>query len=142
MRLLDRRCIGSVAAVTGGLLLFLLLSGCGGRTSYSSPTPGTPAPSPEPSSLTDLDRYHYVARLELHASKADGRANDIAITTEGDYQSPDRHAFTYTTQLSGSAVRQSAVVIGDKIWLRRGEDAWREATQADPQAVNLLAVAF
>jgi hypothetical protein len=132
-----------VAAVTGGLLVIALAAGCSsGGTKYAGPTPGTPSPTPEPSSLTDLDRYHYIATLELHGSKADGSANAVTVTTEGDYQSPDRHAFTYTRQLSGTSVRQSAVVIGDNIWLRTGEDAWREATPTDPQATNLLAVAF
>ena len=64
------------------------------------------------------------------------------VTTEGDYQSPDRHAFTYTTELLGGAVRESAVLIGDKLWLRTGDQAWREATPSDPQATELFAVAF
>jgi hypothetical protein len=86
-----RRSIAIVAAAVGGLLL-ILTSACGGGTKYSGPPAATPSPSPEPSSLTDLDRYHYVAALELHGSKADGSANSIVVTTEGDYQSPDRHA--------------------------------------------------
>jgi len=131
-----------LAAVTGGLLLMLLAGCSSGRTKYSAPTPGTPSATPEPSSLTDLDRYHYVATLDLQGSKADGSLNSITITTEGDYQSPDRHAFTYTTQLQGTAVRESAVVIGDKVWLRSGDEPWRAATPTDPQATNLLAVAF
>jgi hypothetical protein len=132
-----------LAAVTGGLLLIALAASCGGSgTSYSGPTPGTPSATPEPSSLTDLDRYHYVATLELHGSKPDGSANDVTLTTEGDYQSPDRHAFTYTATLAGAALQQSAVVVGDRIWLKNGNDPWRAATPDDPQASNLFAVAF
>ncbi len=130
-----------MAAVAGGLLL-ILGAACGGATRNSGPPAATPSPSPEPSSLTDLELYHYVATLELRGSKADGSANSVVVTTEGDYQAPDRHAFSYTTELLGTAVRESAVLIGDKLWLRTGDDPWRQATPGDPQATELFAVAF
>jgi hypothetical protein len=129
-----------LAAAVGGLLL-IVASGCGGGSDYREPA-ATPTPSPEPSALTDLDRFHYVATLALQGSQADGSANNVTITTEGDYQSPDRHAFTYTTQLQGGDVRQAAVVIGEKLWLRVGDDPWHEATPSDPQAERLLDAAF
>src|ERR1700694_5996941 len=94
-----RRLPGTAAAVLGGSLLVGLLSACAGATSYSSVPAATPTSSPEPSSLTDLARYHYTATLWLHGNKPDGSPNDVAVKTEGDYQSPNRHSFTYTTQL-------------------------------------------
>lgn len=123
-------------------MLLGVLSACGGESSGSSTPEATATASPEPSSLTDLDRYHYVTTLSLHGSKADGSANDVAVTTEGDFQKPNRHAFTYTTQVPGAATKQSAIVIGDKIWIRNGDDPWHEATPGDPQASRLLGVTF
>jgi hypothetical protein len=138
----NRRSLSIVAASLGGLLLLGLLSACSGGSGGSKTPEATATASPEPSSLTDLDRFHYIATLSLHGSKPDGSANDVAVTTEGDFQKPDRHAFTYTTQLPGAATKQSAVVIGDKIWIRNGDDPWHQATPDDPQAERLLGVTF
>jgi len=130
------------AAVLGGLLLVaLLLAGCGEGEVENLPE-ATPTASPEPSSLTDLERYHYTATLSLKGSKPDGSPNEVSVTTEGDYEKPDRHSFTYTTQLPGAATRQSAVVIGEQMWFRNGDDPWTLAMPDDPQAERLLSVTF
>jgi hypothetical protein len=140
MERVNKRSLALGAAAVGGVLLLGLLSACG---SGGSTTPeATATASPEPSSLTDLDRYHYVTTLSLRGSKPDGSASDVSVTTEGDFQSPDRHAFTYTTLLPGAATRQSVIAIGDQIWIRNGEDPWHETTPADPQAERLLGVTF
>ena len=141
MEHVNRRPVGLVAAVLGGLVLLGLLSACGGSGGPKAPE-ATATASPEPSSLTDLDRYHYVTTLSLHGSRPDGSATDVTVTTEGDFQSPDRHAFTYTTQLPGAATQQSVVFIGDQIWVRNGQDPWRESTPDDPQTERLLGVSF
>jgi hypothetical protein len=100
------------------------------------------APSVEPSSLLALQRYHYLASLTLNSAGSDGKPAQIVVSTEGDFQSPDRHAFTYRTQIQGGDIRQSAVVIGDKIWLRQGDQAWQPAAATDTQAQALFATAF
>lgn len=130
-----------MAAAVGGLLVLALLSACGGSDEPETPA-ATATASPEPSALTDLDRYHYVTTLLLHGNRPDGGTNDISVTTEGDYQAPDKHSFTYTTQLPGAAVKVSAVVIGERIWLRNGNDPWTQTSLDDPQALRLLSVTF
>ena len=129
------------AAALGGLLLLALLAGCSGDGGPKGPK-ATPTPSPEPSGLTDLDRYHYVTTLTLHGSRPDGSGNDISVTTEGDFQKPDRTSFTYTTTLPGVATQQSAIILGDQIWIRNGNDPWRESSLDDPQVSRLLGVTF
>jgi hypothetical protein len=119
------------------LIVLASCSGGGGDVELS-----TPEPTPEASALLDLDRFHYVATLELHGADVDEAPDDVIITTEGDFQAPDRHSFSYTTQLSGATIRESAVVIGGRVWLRAGDSAWREATPEDPQAQELFATAF
>jgi hypothetical protein len=130
-----------MAALLGGLLLLGVIAGCGG-----SDEPGvadvTATVSPEPSALVELDRYHYSATLLVTGRRPDGAANNFGVTTEGDFQAPDRHSFTYTTQIAGATVRLSAVVIGERIWLRNGDDPWQETSPNDPEALRLLGVTF
>jgi len=131
------------AAFTGGLLL-LLLAACGGGGGGGGSTLKLPTavPTGQESSLLSLDRFHYVASLTMKGAGADGAPVQIAVSTEGDFQSPDRHAFTYSTQFQGVTFAESAVVIGDKIWIRRGEEPWQEASVADEQAQRLFSTAF
>ncbi len=138
---MTKRSAGILAAALGGLLLLGASTACGSSDDSDTPS-ATATQSPEPSSLTDLDRYHYVATLTLEGSKADGAVNNVSVTTEGDYERPDRHAFTYTTLLPGATTKQSAIVIGDQLWIRNGEDPWSQATPDDPQAARLLSVSF
>jgi hypothetical protein len=78
----------------------------------------------------------------MRGTGAGGTPLEIAVSTEGDFQSPDRHAFTYSTQLQGVRFAESAVVIGDKIWIRKGDEPWQQAAVADAQAQRLLFSAF
>jgi hypothetical protein len=129
----------AAAALLGGLLL--LSGACSDDGSSPAPAP-TPTTTAEATGIEELERFHYIASLTLRSPGADGVANELTITTEGDFQAPDRHAFTYTTQLGSAAIRESAVVIGDRIWLRTGDEPWREATPQEPQAAELLSAAF
>jgi hypothetical protein len=129
------------AAFVGGLLLLGALSAACGSGGEDEPG-ATATLTPEPSALIELGRYHYVTTLWLRGTNSDGSTNDVVVTTEGDYQAPDRHSFTYTTQIPGAAVKISAVVIGDKIWLRNGNDPWKETSPEDPQVLRLLGVTF
>jgi hypothetical protein len=124
----------------GGLLL-LLLAACGRGGGQRLELP-TAVPTGQESSLLSLERFHYTASLTLKGNGPDGAPVEVVVSTEGDFQSPDRHAFTYSTQLQGATLSESAVVIGDKIWLRRGVDPWQEAAAADAQAQQLFANAF
>jgi hypothetical protein len=126
------------AAFAGGLLLFGAAA-CGGR-SAARPTPTVTAIAPQ-SALLDLARFHYVAALTLRSGSGDS-AKQVVISTEGDFQAPDRHAFTYRTELPGVTLTQSAVVIGDRVWLRSGDAAWQQTTPTGTQAQQLLATAF
>lgn len=128
------------AALVGGLLLTAAWA-CGGDGPLLL-APGPLATSTaEAAGVLDLERFHYVASLTLREQRREG--SNLVVSTEGDFQSPDRHAFTYTRQLRGVTARESAVVIGDQVWLRDGDgQPWREAALVDPQATNLFAVAF
>jgi hypothetical protein len=127
----------------GGLVLTSALFACGGSTSKPEAVKITPGPTVvATTSLLDLQRYHYVASLTLSGAGPDSKPAQVAVSTEGDFQSPDRHAFTYKTQIQGVNVSQSAVVIGDKIWVRQGTAAWQAASPADAQTQTLLATAF
>jgi hypothetical protein len=87
-----------------------------------------------------LDSFHYVASLTLRESQPDGR--QVTVSTEGDYQAPDRHSFTFLTGLGTATVRSSAVVIGSDIWIRQGEGSWRKTALDDPQVGTLIGSAF
>lgn len=135
----------AAAALAGGLLLTLLLAGCRSDYSYyQAPTPTAPPPTPtaEGGSALALERFHYVASLTVREKKADGEASEVVVSTEGDFQSPDRHAFTYTIQLAGGTIGRSVVIIGQKAWLRLGDEPWREGNRDDPEVSDLLSIAF
>ncbi|MEX2159074.1 MAG: hypothetical protein WEB04_06680 [Dehalococcoidia bacterium] len=87
-----------------------------------------------------LDSFHYVASLTLRESDPGGA--QITVSTEGDYQAPDRHSFTFLTGLGTTSIRTSAVVIGSDVWLRQGDDAWRKTALNDPQVGTLIRSAF
>lgn len=125
------------AAVTGGLLV--LGPGVACNNSIDAPAPAaTTTPTTQIGALP-LERFHYVAAVTLHEQQG---GNNIAISTEGDYQAPNRHAFTYTVAFGQTTVKKSAVVIGDSAWLRTGEDPWRRVAPNDPELTAMLSTAF
>jgi hypothetical protein len=89
-----------------------------------------------------LDRFHYVASLTVREKRDGGGAGEVAVSTEGDFQSPDRHAFTYTIESGGGTISRSVVIIGQKAWLRLGDEPWREGNRDDPEVSDLVSVAF
>lgn len=130
------------AALAGGLLLSLALAACAGG---NSPAP-LPSPSPtigrEDAGILPLERFHYVASLTLRSEIDGGEEREVTISTEGDFQSPNRNAFTYAIRSGAGAVERSAVVINEDAWFRSGTEPWREAPLDDPELADLLAVAF
>lgn len=133
-------------ALAGGLLLALLLAGCD-RASEPEPTPSpTSLPSPTPTveggSALPLERFHYVASLAIREKNPDVEPDEVVVSTEGDFQAPDRHAFTYTMQLGEATVQESVVIIGLLAWHRSGDEPWRAANVADQQVTDLLSVAY
>lgn len=145
------------AALAGGLFLGLLLAACTGDDSTTQAPASTAqtemqaagaetAPAPTATAPADaalpLNRYHYVAALTIEPKDNEDGENRIVISTEGDFQSPDRHAFTYTISRGDGAVSQQLVIIGKRAWHRQGENAWRETTGDDPEVTDLMATAF
>ena len=132
------------AVVAGGLLLALLLAGC--RSSAApAPTPTATSPPPTPTaevSALPLVRFHYVASLTLRETGVDAGAAEVVISTEGDFESPDRHAFVHTIDLGEDTVIRSAVIIGEEAWIQADGEPWRATTRDDPELTDLLAVAF
>ncbi len=128
---------GAAAVAAGCVVLLALVAGCGGGAGGSK---GAGAPTAGPA--LPLERFSYLATLTLREVRPDGEAREVVISTEGSFQSPDRHAFTYTTKAGGGVLRQSAVLIGDQAWLRRGEEPWRSLVRDDSQVATLLSSAF
>ncbi len=135
----------TAAVLAVAVVLGLVLAGCvdDGEV-VPSPTALVPPPTStaEGGSALPLERFHYVASLRLRDENSDAEASEIVVATEGDFQSPDRHAFTYTTRRGDDMIDQSVVIIGDKAWFRQGDAPWRETTIADPEIADLLAGAF
>ncbi|OGO51324.1 MAG: hypothetical protein A2148_10475 [Chloroflexi bacterium RBG_16_68_14] len=120
----------------------LLLAGCGGDgDSGPAPLPTVSAtPTAEGVGALRLERFHYVAAVTLR--EGGGEASEIVVSTEGDFQSPGRHAFTYTTRIGSDTIQRSVVLIDEEAWLREGDEPWRKATADDPELAELLSVAF
>ncbi|MDZ4278162.1 MAG: hypothetical protein U1B78_03385, partial [Dehalococcoidia bacterium] len=110
------------------------------------------APSPEPTAVATapagvapggpalpFGRYHYAVTVTL---REDNGGDEVVVTTEGEFQSPDRHAFTHTTRVDGVAVKRSLVLIGDQSWFRTGDGSWKTKPPGDDDVLRLLSVAF
>ena len=136
------------AALVGGLLLAALLLGCGSngdpepRPTSTALPPMPPPPTAQGNSALPLERFHFVVVLTLKEESPEGEINEVVISTEGDFESPDRHAFTHSAQLGDEVVSRSIVIIGEQVWLRPSDEGWREATRYAPQVTELLATAF
>jgi len=129
-----------VAAIIGGLLFVLALGACDGDGAAGPDATATPLPTADPAGV-DLERFHYVASLALHEQRG-ADARDLTITTEGDFQQPDRHAFTYRTESGEGAIERSVVIIGPDAWLREPGGEWEALAADDPRVAELVGVAF
>ena len=141
-----------VAALVGGLLLVVFASACSSE-SDAGPAPTASGAEPtatgaEPTATVvgagaiPLERFHYVASLTMRGAASGGETNELSVSTEGDFQSPDRHAFTYTTQLGDGVLIERVVIIGEKAWYQRADEGWRQTTPDDPAVAALLDTAF
>lgn len=134
------------AALIGGLLLAIIAVACGGdddadlaRDGATSVPPGAVAES-NVGGVAALDRFHYVATLTIQEQFGGGR---LTITTEGDFQHPDRHDFVYLTDRDGNQLKRAVVIIGDDAWLRdTGAGEWQAYSASDPAVADILEVAF
>jgi hypothetical protein len=118
--------------------LTLALGACGGG-SDASPTPQAVATA-TPVRALELSRFHYLAELRLREAR--GARHQLVVTTEGDFQAPDRHAFTYTTRISDQELARSVVVIGGTMWYREGDGPWQETAPEDSELAEVLSAAF
>jgi len=136
---------GAAAAFVGGLALTFVLIGCGGEGEAEPGPTATlmpPTPTPEGASALPLDRFHYVASLTLRPANPKKGLDTVAVSTNGDFQAPDRHSFTYTTRFGDATVDRSLIVIDERAWLREGRKQWRDAALDDPAVAGLQRVAF
>ncbi len=141
------RAIVLAAAVVGGVLLALIASACDGNdqatpTPLPTVAPGTPTATAEYGSALPLQRYHYVASFTLQTKDPSRKAGQVVITTEGDYESPDRHAFVHTVASGDDALRRRLVLIDNRAWVKTGGGPWRTAAVGDAAVVELLGTAF
>jgi hypothetical protein len=137
----------------GGLLLSLtIIAACDDDGDSADPTATAPSTDTAeqqsatpvtvtPESALPLERYHYVASLTLRETKPEG-AKEVVISTEGDYQSPDRHAFTHTIRAGSEVYARSAVVMGDRAWDRLSQGPWQPVAREDSRLASLAGTAF
>lgn len=133
----------TAAALSGGvLLLAVLTSACG--SSEAKPAPATPPPTatPEIGSAVPLQRFHYVVTATVRGRPQAEAKNEVVVTTEGDYQAPDRHAFTHTVAIGPITQTRRAVVIDDDAWLLAGDAVWRELPRDEPSLQTLIDISY
>ena len=121
--------------------LLLVLTGCVGDDDSDSQAEVATA-TPENDDASPLVRFHYVAALTLREEVADGAPSEIVVSTEGDVQAPDRHAFTYSIRRDDSVLERSVVIIGEQAWFRRADGGWAETSPDDPRVAALPSAAF
>ena len=133
------------AALVGGLLLVAFVSACSGENG-ADPTPTASGAEPTATVVgtgaIPLERFHYVASLTMSGAASGGDTNELFVSTAGDFQSPDRHAFSYTTQLGDGELTERLVIIGEKAWYQRADEGWRETTPDDAAIAALLDTAY
>ncbi len=135
--------IAAIALLAG--LLLLAACGDGGssnepRTITALPT-DTPVPETPGVGALPLERFAYEASLTLRGSGGE-EALELFVTTQGIYVGPDRHAFTYRTELGEGEAEQGLVMIGQDAWYRTGDGDWQATDLEDTRVVELLDVAF
>ena len=135
--------VEKLAAVIGGLFVLALFASCNGNDYGSDPTATAPESTETPAGVgaLPLDRFHYAATLTLHEQQPVD-ANEVTISTEGDYQSPDRNFFTHTIRTKKDTFARSAVVVGDTAWLRLADGHWQEMGRDDEEIASLISAAF
>ncbi len=137
------------AACAGGLLLALALAACGGGESAGTEGAAAGASlSPQPAATAEdaaplpLESFHYAATLTVRGRDT-APGDELVISTDGDFQAPGRHAFSYVMRRGdGDAISRSVVVIQQDAWLRSGDDPWRQVDRADPTLTDVLRHAF
>ena len=133
------------AALLAGLLL---VSGACGETnsdrelrSITALPTDTPEPDEAGVGAVPLGRFAYEASLTLRAGGGED-ALELSVRTKGTFVGPDRHTFTYRTQLGEGEAEQRLVMIGEEAWYSSGESAWERTTLDDERVAALLEVAF
>ncbi len=120
--------------------LLLVLTGCVGDGDSDSEADLAIA-TPLGGDALPLERFHYVAALTLREEVAGGVASEIVVSTEGDVQAPDRHAFSYSIRRDDSVLKRSVVIIGAQAWFRRADGVWTETSPDDPRVAELPSAA-
>ena len=134
-----------LAALAGGLFLAFFLLGCvddGDSTVPPTETAPSPTQTPRRGSALPLERFHYVASLTVQPQGTESEGERIVVSTEGDFESPNRHAFTYTIRRGENSVSRSMVLIARQVWFRQGNEPWSNTRRSDPRVIDLLASAF
>ncbi|MEX0785575.1 MAG: hypothetical protein WD939_02965 [Dehalococcoidia bacterium] len=122
------------------MLLATLLAACGDGSSTDQPALATPTAAP--AAALPLDRFHYTASLTLREAGGGSEAGELFVSTSGDFQWPDRHSLTYTTDLGEGAIVRSVVIIDETAWFRQDGEPWRKTDRDDEQVADVLDVAF
>jgi hypothetical protein len=127
-----------------------LLAACGGdsdaqpaadaQLEAAATSEATAGPTATP--VLQLHRFQYTATLTLREERLEGEAMEVIVSTDGSFQGPDRHAFTYTTKLANGQVAESAVLIGADAWLRTNDEPWRKTARDDAEVTRVLSTAF
>jgi hypothetical protein len=134
------------AALSGGVLLLgALLAGCGGDESAPA-EPATAAAAPTATvgygEALPLRRFHYVVMATVRGQPQPDKSNAVVVTTEGDFEWPDRHAFTRTVEVGPVVQTRSAVIVGERAWLLAGDAGWQALARLDPAVQELIAASY
>src|SRR3989304_1486390 len=121
---LSRQVLG---ILLGAAVMAFLVTGCGDDDNAETAEARLPTPSSSPTAegagALPLERFHYAASMTIREIRADGVPGEVVVSTDGDFQGPDRHAFTYTTKIGDLTVQESVVIIGLLAWACSGGGA-------------------
>ena len=120
-----------VAALAGALVA------CRDETVTIEPVEATPGVNERFRSPASLQSYRYTLAIEVAAELLDlsevpqelrSRFGDQPITVfiEGRRANPDREHSESTTNIGGVALERESILIGEELWTRQANGAWRQ----------------
>lgn len=152
-----QRFVRTFAFLVSLLLLAGVVAACGGggeaeptATAVSEPTEapeatptevGEAEPTVAPAGASAFDSFHYTVAMEFTISEP-GAEDETFISgqVEGDFVTPDSHAFSSTFEFAGLSATQEVVIIDEDAWLRQGGGDWTETARLDTEVQDAISL--